>query len=360
MDLPHQPDRSTLGKATVDFEFRGTAAEYFRIWIVNVLLSMMTVGIYSAWAKVRRKKYFYRNTLLEGDAFDYHADPVKILKGRLIAVAGIAMYVAVGYLVPGVEFLVLLLIFILSPWLIVKARMFNARNSSYRNIRFTFKHNYAGAYKAYLGLPLLIPFTFALIFPFVRFVQNEFIIANSGFGRSAFTFQATPGKYYRIYFAAAGIFLLVWILVIFLLTGLGLNDNGAPGPADEPQTPETSLLLFYLSLIALALAYLVPYVYVTTQVHNTVFGNTSVARHRLHSNLRVHEMLGIYVTNILAIIFSLGLAIPWARIRTTRYRLEHLSLTIVGTLDEFTAAEKAEVSATGEEVGDFFDIDIGI
>lgn len=46
------------------FSFTGTGSEYFRIWIVNLLLSIVTLGIYSAWAKVRRMKYFYRNTRL--------------------------------------------------------------------------------------------------------------------------------------------------------------------------------------------------------------------------------------------------------------------------------------------------------
>jgi Zn-dependent protease with chaperone function len=56
------------------FEFRGRAGEYFGIWIVNVLLSIITLGIYSAWAKVRRLRYFYGNTWLDGHNFEYHAD----------------------------------------------------------------------------------------------------------------------------------------------------------------------------------------------------------------------------------------------------------------------------------------------
>ena len=30
--------------------FTGKASEYFGIWIVNVLLTILTLGIYSAWA----------------------------------------------------------------------------------------------------------------------------------------------------------------------------------------------------------------------------------------------------------------------------------------------------------------------
>jgi predicted Zn-dependent protease len=65
--------------------FQGKTSEYFGIWIVNILLSLVTIGIYSAWAKVRREKYFYNNTLIENVGFDYHAKPISILKGRIIA-----------------------------------------------------------------------------------------------------------------------------------------------------------------------------------------------------------------------------------------------------------------------------------
>ena len=74
------------------FTFAGTGSEYFRIWIVNLLLTILTLGIYSAWAKVRRLRYIYGNTgLLEG-RFDYHAPPLVILRGRLIAVALLVVY----------------------------------------------------------------------------------------------------------------------------------------------------------------------------------------------------------------------------------------------------------------------------
>ena len=73
-----------LGLRHEPFTFTGTEREYFGIWIVNVLLTIVTLGIYSAWAKVRRNRYFYGNTQLAGGAFDYHAPPLRILIGRII------------------------------------------------------------------------------------------------------------------------------------------------------------------------------------------------------------------------------------------------------------------------------------
>jgi len=71
------------------FAFTGSGGEYFRIWIVNLFLSIITVGIYSAWAKVRRERYFHSNLVLDKSTFAYHGNPVAILKGRLVVVAGV-------------------------------------------------------------------------------------------------------------------------------------------------------------------------------------------------------------------------------------------------------------------------------
>ena len=58
------------------------------------LLSIVTLGIFSAWAKVRNKQYFYRNTLVDGSSFEYLASPIAILKGRIIAAVALAAFFA--------------------------------------------------------------------------------------------------------------------------------------------------------------------------------------------------------------------------------------------------------------------------
>ena len=45
---------------TAPVEFTGNAGEYFKIWIVNIALTVVTLGVYSAWAKVRKLRYFYK------------------------------------------------------------------------------------------------------------------------------------------------------------------------------------------------------------------------------------------------------------------------------------------------------------
>ena len=52
------------------FQFHGRGGEYFGIWIVNILLTIVTLGLYSPWAHVRNKHYFYGNTDLAGERFE--------------------------------------------------------------------------------------------------------------------------------------------------------------------------------------------------------------------------------------------------------------------------------------------------
>src|ERR1700748_885810 len=68
-------------------EFRGTGREYFRVWLVNVTLTLLTLGLYGPWAKVRTRRYFHGVTSLAGYSFEYHAAPLRILWGRALVAA---------------------------------------------------------------------------------------------------------------------------------------------------------------------------------------------------------------------------------------------------------------------------------
>ena len=128
--------------APVPLRFTGMAGEYFRIWIVNLCLSVLTLGIYSAWAKVRRKRYFYGNTLLERRLrSSTSGNPVAISRAALIVFAIFGAYA----LLKEVHFLFAIALFAAIaaalPWVIQRALQFNARNSTHRNVRFGFKRH---------------------------------------------------------------------------------------------------------------------------------------------------------------------------------------------------------------------------
>src|SRR5712671_926850 len=129
---------SPAGERFERLQFSGNAREYFRIWIVNLLFTLLTLGIYSAWAKVRKKRYFYGNTTLQGDSFDYFGSPRAILRGRILALAVFVIYAFTGQLWPASNFLFWALAALFLPWLVVRALRFNANNSAWRGLRFDF------------------------------------------------------------------------------------------------------------------------------------------------------------------------------------------------------------------------------
>jgi uncharacterized membrane protein YjgN (DUF898 family) len=137
-------------------QFVGSGSEYFRIWIVNLTLSILTLGIYSAWAKVRREQYFHRNMMLDGSGFDYHGNPVSIFKGRVIAVGLLAILLFTENLAPAYYFPVLLLFSPLIPWLLIRSFIFRARNTSFRGLHFDFRGTYKVFCKAFLGYLLIV------------------------------------------------------------------------------------------------------------------------------------------------------------------------------------------------------------
>src|SRR5690606_14667469 len=134
--------------------FTGSGGEYFRIWVVNLLLSIVTIGVYSAWAKVRRQRYFHRNTYLAGSAFDYHARPLPILVGRIIAIAGLVAFIVATELEPFVALALVLAYLLALPWVVHRALRFRHANTSWRGIRFGFLGTVGQAYRA-LMLPVL-------------------------------------------------------------------------------------------------------------------------------------------------------------------------------------------------------------
>ena len=382
------------------FKFNGNASEYFKIWIVNIALSIVTLGIYSAWAKVRTKRYFYGNTTLDGSSFEYHADPLNILKGRLIVLAVIIVYMITTQFVPMLEAGFFLIYMVGLPWMFVKSLQFNARNSSYRNIRFNFDGTLKEAAIVFIGVGLLTLVTLGLATPYFIKRFKQFSIENSYFGTTPFSFSATAGDFYRVYFRAMIIPLVIAVIGIIAAIAIpayqAANSLQAPMEQMQEMTPEqkqaemqrqidaitadaglqgqsnaggqanlpadfeaAASMAAVITFIVTMAFYLLIGIYIQTRTANLVLCSTALEEHTLVSTLRVRNMFYIHVTNIIVAILSLGLLIPWCKIRLTRYRMDNLSLMAHENIDGFIADEQSNVKATAGEFADAFDIDMG-
>lgn len=352
-------------RAPLSFEFTGKAGEYFKIWIVNVCLTILTLGVYSAWAKVRTTKYFYGNTWLDDSSFDYLAKPIAILKGRVIAFVILAAYALVVNLFPPGEPIFWVMFLFALPWLVVKALSFRARNTAYRNVRFDFRGGLREATLVYIGFMVFLTFlTAGLAFPYFVYRQSRFAVLNSAYGQTGFGFDATAGRFFSVYAKAMGgaILGIIGLFAVFYLAQQGIVSLGID-PKSASADPKSQTIVAATVLIITIPLYLWFFflgVYVRTAIVNLVWNHASVGKHRLRSDLRVGKMLSIYLTNAFAIIFSLGLAIPWAKVRLARYRVQTMSLYPASDLDDFVASASAEVGAAGEGISEAFDVDLGL
>jgi uncharacterized membrane protein YjgN (DUF898 family) len=78
------------------------------------------------------------------------------------------------------------------------------------------------------------------------------------------------------------------------------------------------------------------------------------------SSLNGVKLFWIRISNIFAIVFSLGFLIPWAKVRRTRYIVDNIAVIAGDDLNHFTSAIAPDESAYGDAATDFFDFDIGL
>lgn len=335
------------------FRFTGDGGEYFRIWIVNLLLIIVTVGIYSAWAKVRREQYFHRHLLLDESSFDYHGRPLAILKGRAVAVillVAVSVAEDIGPLAYGA---VMFVILPLVPWLAVRALRFRAHNTSYRGLRFSFHGTYGEAFRVIVGYGLLTLMTLWLAFPLWYRRLRTFAINNLRFGTTEFRCTAGIGE---IYGAAAGPLLALLGLFFCIVIILGILAG-----VQSKQVVATATFVGFLVLPAMFLGFqavILPWINV--RLNNAVWNHTTLGGHAFRSRLKARHFVAITLVNWLAIIATAGLFIPWARVRIARYRAESMAIDGTCDLDAFVAGDGKGTSALGDETAELFDLDIAL
>lgn len=382
------------GVDQVRLQFTGRGGEYFRIWIVNLALTIVTLGIYSAWAKVRRLRYIYGHTQLAGHRFSYLADPVRILIGRIIALLLLGAYSLCWNLFPTLAFGTLTVGILLIPAVIVTSMSFTLRNTAYRNVRFRFHRNYREAYRIYL-IPALIVLTIAGLFyllidpellrqpqqeqqitrrdllplgvwlgvlpliPWLDFLRCRFLIDHTRFGDLRARFDATVGQFFWLYLKTLGAFIGIAIGV-----GIGMAAVGGVATVGRPDSVDPATNPAFASGIlagfgTMFLSMLLLSAWFAARRGNLLRNHTRFGDNEVRGTLRARGLLWLNVSNLVLLILTLGLYAPFAQIRMARFFIEHTAVDVNG-LETVVAIAEADRSALGEELGEAFDIDLGL
>ncbi|MBA8880251.1 YjgN family protein [Phyllobacterium myrsinacearum] len=340
------------------FSFSGNAKEYFGIWIVNVLLTIVTLGIYSAWAKVRRNRYFYGNTALADGRFDYHARPKQILIGRILVVGYLIVYNILLNFAPIVGLVLALLFLIAIPWLIARGLRFSARVTSYRNVRFDFVGGYWGAVRAFFLSSIVAGLSLGILAPFASRWTLRYTLGNLRYGGKVFSPDPTIGSLYRVWILPAVLTVVGLVLFGILIAGA---SAGLETMKEEASTGEVAfILVLYLLFVPILLIYAVTGLLYSAGVRNAGFSATTFDdRHYLYSDMPRWGYAWVVISNLVVTVLTLGLMRPWAAVRLARYHAVYTAIVFDGDVGEIFSDIKDSGSAVGSEFMDIEGIDFG-
>ena len=341
--------------------FSGNGLEYFGIWIVNLLLSILTLGIYSAWAKVRTNRYFYSHLQVGGHPLRYLAGALQILIGRLIAAALFGGYIIVNLLSPAVGTLLAVLLMFIAPYLICLSMRFNLRMTAWRNVRFAFNGEYGGAFLAFIVCPFLTVFSLFLALPWALKKMDEFIYRNIRYGDRPFACNIRAGKYFAAAYGA-GFFTLLMFVAVMIWVAMAGGFDPDPAAVDPAASAERAEGIGGIAgVLAFFAAYPFAAAFYTAIVRNHLFRSTFLPELAdFESRVGILSLFWLLLSNAALLIITLGLALPWVRVRTARYYADATSARVSDGIEAVIAQMPPETSAIGEEVAGMFDVDVGL
>lgn len=365
-------------------KFTGTGSEYFRIWIVNLLLLMLTLGFYWPWAKVRRLRYFWGNTLIDGDPLAFHGEAGQMFKGWLLVGVFFLLYNWASNFSPVAGLVAFVALAALWPALWRSSMRFRMANTSWRGLRMRFVGSTRDAYVALLpsflfALPLLVvalwlpgeeepaapawvPWSLAaslalvvLTTPWVFWRLKSYQHQHLVIGPLQTDFRVGVRQFYLLAFKP----LVLVLFVAALLTAAMMLAGGLS--LDKPSMSRWIPLLPLFVLLFYLVFFLGLGPWWTTRFQNLVWTKTGNGRMRFISRLGFRSMLWLSIKNAVLLALTLGLYWPFAKVAMARLRLEAVHIRSVIDLGELLAAESEQPQeAAGEAAGDFFGLDVGL
>ena len=352
-------------KDFLPFRFSAGTAAYYRLWLSNMLLTIVTLGIYSAWAKVRMQKFLLGHTEFAGGRFDYHGQPLTILKGRILMLLVLVLWQLSASSAPLYTVFGLVL-FLCMPWLIAQALRFRLANTSWNRMRLRFSGSNKAAYLAYLKYWTLLTVSVGLAWPWAVLIKRRFITEHTHLGQTRLKQHDCIGSLYAgmlsaiAYSALYAALMFIVLGVVWLLASNAGLDFKLPQEGVPPLDLTALLGLFgYLITIWSSMNLLNSLQRRAMLKHTTL--ELAGKSHRIEWRVSSGQLARLHLGNTLAMLLSLGLAWPWVHLRTLRLQLQPLAL--YGNSDFSTLHTDLQApydsSASGDELADMVGVDLG-
>ncbi len=308
------------GEETRSLSFHGSGGTLFGIYLLNGLLTLFTLGIYSFWGKTKVRSYLWSKTEIERDCFVYHGTGKELMSGfsKAMLVFGIPLTILnmlPNFLEPkemleiGSRVLTYIIVMIFIPVAMVGARRYRLSRTSWRGIRFSFRGKTGDFMKIFLGGGFLTALSLGFYFPFYAVRRHKFMIENSFFGNRRFEFSGSGRDLFKPY------------LLTLLLT-----------------LPTLGLCWFWF----------------LAKKQRYFWGHTHFDAIDFQSTVTGGRLLALHLTNLLLLVVTLGVAWSWVMVRKIRFAFAYLALE--GMLDPAMIRQEAQAaSATGDVLAGLMD-----
>jgi len=311
--------RDTMGE-TRRLSFHGSGGTLFGIYLLNSLLTIFTLGIYSFWGKTKVRNYLWSQTELEGDCFVYHGTGAELMSGAFKAGLFFGIPLMVLNMLPnflepkeiletGSLVLTYIIVMIFIPVAMVGARRYRFSRTSWRGIRFSFRGKIGDFMKIFLGGGLLTALTLGFYYPFFVVRRQAFMMENSYFGNRRFEFDG--------------------------------HGRGLVKPY---------LLALLLTLPTLGLSWF----WFLAKKQRYFWRHTHLDAIHFESTVTGGRLLALHLTNLLLLVLTLGIAWSWVMVRNIHFAFTYLSLE--GMVDPALIRQEAQAaSATGDALAGLMD-----
>lgn len=373
--------------------FSGSGGDYFRLWLSNLLLTIVTLGIYTPWARRRRIQYFYRNTLVGADPLDFVASSRNMATSFLLVVVVYALInvmssaglnAAVGIITLSIAALV--------PWLWRSAQRFRLGNTTWRGLRFEFQATTREAYTAawpllaaafvIAMLSLLLPAAtessatrlpagvgamiaialfvgVGVVLIGLRFNFLQLQMTRTSMGGQLGRFKASFGSFFKVALICLGVALLAYGALAVVLAGSVAALGGLGRGGDMGARMWLFVLLGVAALPLMLAPALITLAAWQALVFRTIWSNaglSDVARSKC--DLKTSAFVGLRTKNIVLTLVTLGLYRPFAAVSEYRMKVESVRVYTRGNIDTLASTLARHQSALGDAAADMVGFDI--
>jgi uncharacterized membrane protein YjgN (DUF898 family) len=377
------------GITAYPLEFTGSGGEYFRVWIVNLLLAIVTLGFYTPLARRRTAQYFYGHTLVAESPLEFTAQTKRMLVGFILFAALYAtMKIASNTGQDTVVAVMMLGGAALAPYFWGSAMRFRFNATRWRGVRLQFTAGWGEVYRAswpvfafaltwVLGLGLidayvskgksagsvgmalaigaataLVSILFAIR---LEYNYKSLVVARGRIGGQPGRWKPQFGDFVRIWLATLGVFiasvLLVGLVIAGALGGSFALLKGMKGAGTMAIL--IGIAVGLLSLFVLFLASAPARAYREARMFQLVWNNIGVSHvARFKCRLKPWRYVGLRVKNVLLSLLTLGFYRPFARVSEYRMKTESVTLHVKGGLDQLAGQLAREEQAVGDAIAD--------